>query len=95
MEVNTYPRSKLHSRLVDLLFETLVPGPLFTKRTDVFPQDFVKSRSREIWIYTFPIALKIDRHLGSSTAAMPVKFQSDTNIITSNCVASRLHEILR
>ena len=43
---------------------------------------------------TVPIALKLDRHIGSSTAEMPVKFQSDMIIITSNSTASRLHEIL-
>ena len=62
---------------------------------DVLPQDLVKSRSREIRIQTFPIALKFDRHLGSSAGKMPVKFQSDTIIKTSNLAASSLHEILR
>ena len=65
------------------------PLLLFTKRTDVLPQYLVKSRSREIRVYTFPIALKFNRHFGSSVAEMPVKFQSDTNIITSNLLASR------
>ena len=37
---------------------------------------------------------KFDRHLGSSAAEMPVKFQSDTTILTSNLAASRLEEIL-
>ena len=36
------------------------------------------------------IALKFDRHLGSSDAKMSVKFQSDTIIIASNLAASRL-----
>ena len=43
--------------------------------------------------FRLPIALKFDRHLGSSAAEMPVKLQRDTIIITSNLVASRLHEI--
>ena len=34
----------------------LVSGPLFNERTDVSAQDLVKSRSREIGVYTFPIA---------------------------------------
>ena len=34
-------------------------------------------------------------HIGSSTAEMPVKFQSDIFIITSNTVASRLREASR
>ena len=50
-------------------------GPLFTKRTDVLPQDLVKSRSRAIRVETFPIAaLKFDRHIGSSAAELPVTF---------------------
>ena len=69
------------------------PGLLFTKWTDVLRQDLVKSRSREIRVSTSLIALKFVRHLGSSAAEMPVKFQSDTRIITSNLAASRLHEI--
>ena len=68
---------------------------LFTKGTDVFPQDIVKSRSREIRVYTFPIALKFERHPGSIAAEMPVKFESDMVNIDPNLAASRLHEILR
>ena len=36
--------------------------------------------------------MKFDRHLGSSAADVPVKFQRDA--IINNLVASRLHEIL-
>ena len=68
------------------------PGPVFTKQTDILPQDLVKSRSRFL---NFPIALKFDKHLGNRAAETPVGFQSDTIIITSNLVASRLHEIWR
>ena len=39
--------------------------------------------------------MKFDRHLGSSAAEMPVKFQSDTIITASDLAASRLHEIWR
>ena len=70
-------------------------GPLYTKRTDVLPQDLAKSRSCEIRGWTFPTVLKFDRHLGSSAAEVPVKFQSDTIIITSKLAPSRLHEIWR
>ena len=31
-------------------YPELDPGPQSTKRTDVLPQDHVKSRSREIWV---------------------------------------------
>ena len=43
------------------------PGPLFTKRTDVFPPNLVKSRCREIGCYNDRIALPFDKHLGSAT----------------------------
>ena len=59
------------------------PGPLF-KRTDVFPQDITKFWSREIRVYTFPIALIFNRHFCSTAAVMPVKCQSDTIITTPN-----------
>ena len=42
-----------------------LPGPLFTQRTNVLPQDLVKYRSHEIRVSTFPIVLKFDRRLGS------------------------------
>ena len=48
-------------------------GPLLTKRTDVLPQDLMKSRRREIRVETCPIALLFDRQLGCSVAEMPVK----------------------
>ena len=41
----------------------------------------------------FPIALKFDRHLGSSPAEMPVKCQRDTIITTPNLASSRHHDI--
>ena len=68
---------------------------LFTKQTDVLPRDLVKPQSREIRDETLPIGLKFDKRLGSSTAEMPVKYQSDTIIEPPNLSPSRLHEILR
>ena len=50
---------------------------IFTKRTDVFPYDVMKSRSHQIGCYNDRIALKFDRHLGGATAEVPVKFQSN------------------
>ena len=61
----------------------------------LYSQDFVNSRSREIRVLTFPIALKFGRYLGSAAAEVPVQFQSDTTIAASNLAASRLHEIWR
>ena len=62
-------------RLIE--YGTFTPGPLFTKRTDVLPWDLVKSRSRQIGCYIDSIALKFERHLGSSAAEVLVKFWSD------------------
>ena len=66
-----------------------------SKRTDVLPQDLMKSRSRKILVQAHPIALKFDRHIGNSADEMPVKCQSDGIIIKPNLAASSLHEILR
>ena len=41
------------------------------------------------------IALKFDRRIGSSTAKVPVKFQSDRTILNTNPAASRFQEILQ
>ena len=57
------------------------------------PPDLVKSRSREFGFYR--IALKFDRHLGSTAAEVPVKFLSDWKSLNPNLAASRLREILR
>ena len=84
-KVRCWPRNyHLHVYWVPQSFPT--SGPLFTKRTDVLPQDLVKSRSLEIWVQTFPITLKFERL---------VKFQSDMIITTFSLAASRLHEIWR
>ena len=42
-------------------------GPLFTKRADVLPQDFVKSRSHELGCYNVHIVQKFD----SAAAEVP------------------------
>ena len=70
-------------------------GPPFTKRTDALPQDLVKFRSREIPVSTSLITLQFDRDIDSIAAKMPVKFYSDTIIMTYNLGASRLYEISR
>ena len=79
---------------LNLFVVTETYGPLFTKRTNVLAKDLVKSRSRDIQICSFQIALKFDRPLGSGPAEMPVKFQSDSTAVTSNLAASKLYEIL-
>ena len=56
-------------------------GPLFTKWTDILPQDLAKPRSWEIQVSTFPITLTFARQLSSMAAEIPVKFQSETTII--------------
>ena len=53
------------------------------------------SRSREIGSLNYRIALKFDKHIGSSVAEGPVSFQSDRTILSTNLTASRLHETKR
>ena len=60
----------------DCIVQKPYPGALITRPTGVLPQDFVQSRSRGIRVYTFPIALQFDRHLGSSAADMPVNLRT-------------------
>ena len=55
----------------------------------------MKSRSHEIGTLNLCIALKFDRHIGSTAAEVPVKFQSDQTFLNTNFAASRLNEILR
>ena len=72
-----------------------VPGPRLNIRKDVFSSDLVKSRSHEIGTLNCRIALKFDRHIGSTAAEVPVKFQNDRTNLNTNLAASRLYEILR
>ena len=44
----------------------------------------MKSRNREIVGLDYGIALKFNRHLGSTAVEVPVKFQSDRTIINTN-----------
>ena len=60
-------------------------GILFTKQTDVLPQDLVKSRSCEI--------LKFDRRIDGTAAVTPVKFQSNRIILNLYLAPLRFHEI--
>ena len=73
---------------VVVIYWSNLQGPQFTKWTGVLPQDLVKYWSRENRVYTFSIALKFYRHIGSSAAEMPVKLESDTIVLTSNFAAS-------
>ena len=70
-------------------------GPRLNIRKYVFSQDLVKSRSHEIGTLNCRIALKFDRHIGSTASEVPVKFQSDRTILNTNLAASRLYEILQ
>ena len=76
----------------DLLHYQMSPEPLFTKQMYVLSQDLVKSRSREIRVKTFQIVPKFDKHLGSSAAEVPAKFQNNTIIIT---LIARLRDFKR
>ena len=55
----------------------------------------LRPRSRKIRVWSFPITLRYDKLIGSKAAEMPVKYQSDMNIIISNLLVSKLCEILR
>ena len=44
----------------------------------------MKSRSREIGRLNYRIAMKFDRHISSSAAEVPVKFQSDRTILNTS-----------
>ena len=63
------------------------PGPRLNVRKYVFSKDLVKSRSHEIGTLNSYIALKFDRHIGSTAAEVPVKFQSDRTILNTNIAA--------
>ena len=58
-------------------------------------RDVVKYRSREIGSLNYHIALEFDRHVGSTAAEVPVKFQGDRTILNTNLAASRIYEILQ
>ena len=45
--------------------------------------------------YNYRFAKNIDRHLGSTAAEVPVKFQSNWKSPNMNPVTSRLHKIMR
>ena len=84
-------------RLEQPQFHTLhtASGARLNIRKDVFSYNLVKSRSHEIGTINCRIALKFDRHIGSTAAEVPVKFQSDWTILNTNLAASILYEILR
>ena len=50
---------------------------------DVLSSDLAKSRSGEISSLYYHITLKFDRHIDSSAADVPVKFQSDQTILNT------------
>ena len=52
-------------------------------------------RGTNTCIYIFPIAPKLDRHLGSRAADVPVKCQSDEIIWIANLPTLKLYDILR
>ena len=54
----------------------------------------VKYQKHEIGSLNYRIALRFDRHLGSTAAEVPAKFQLDRTIVNTNLSASRLCEIL-
>ena len=55
----------------------------------------VRSRKASTPRDLYPIALKFDRHLGSTAVDDPVQFQSDTNVLPFDLAPSRLCEMSR
>ena len=74
---------------VTIAWDRRWPGPVYTKRTNVLPPTLANSRGSEIGSYNGRISLKFNRHLGSTAAEVPVKFQSDQKSLNPNIVASR------
>ena len=52
-------------------------------------------RLNKIVSLNYSIALQFDRHIGSTAAEMPVKFQSDRTILNTNLAAMRVCDILQ
>ena len=61
-----------------------ISGPLFTRGTNVLPQDLVQSRSREIGCCKGRITPTFDRH-----PEVPGKFQTDWKSLNPNLAAPR------
>ena len=59
-------------------------GTLFPKRYDVLPLNLMKSRCREIGCYNDRIALKYNRHLGSSVSRCLSNFRAIRNVMISS-----------
>ena len=67
---------------------------IFTKQTDVLPQDFMKCWSRKIGCYNNCVVLQCGGHFGNAAAKVSVKFQSDWKSLNLTLSASRLHKFL-
>ena len=70
-------------------------GSHFNIWYDVLSSDLMKPGSHNIGSLIYDITLKFGRHLSSTTAEVPVKFQSDCTIPNTNLMASRLCKILQ
>ena len=58
-------------------------------------EDLVKSPSCKIGSLNYCITLKFGRHISSTAAEVPAKFQSNSTIVDTNLAASRLCKILQ
>ena len=97
-------KSSGEAREVSLKLQNLVHfhAPFFTNHVYFAPHDRPPLlKGRHFWVAFIEgfhcndcIALKYDRHLGSTPAEMPVKFQSDWKCLNLDLVAARLREIL-
>ena len=52
-------------------------------------------KAARLVIYINGIALKFDRHIGTTATEVPVEFQSDRAILNTNLAASRFLEIVQ
>ena len=67
------PINHQHQDWPSLMF--LGPGPLFTEWTDILPHKLLKSWSLEIWVCSFPMAMKFDRAEMLVRAIWPLQHQ--------------------
>ena len=68
---------------------------LVNKYFGLCPLSGKKSYRKISWSLDDNVALKFDRHLGSTAADVPVKFQSDCKSLNTNLAPWRTHEIVR
>ena len=77
------------------ILNDISPGPTKGNLGPVSISEKTSFRKISYSLEATRVALKFDRHIGSTAVEVPVKFQSDRTILNTNLAASRLYEILR